>query len=112
MMAAFIPLAIQFGPSIIDLITGLVHKHAPVAEANNGPKTGPIKFTEVFTNVITALQQAAAAGTIGKDLPPDDLVKTIIQAVVTSMQISGTLGPTTGQVIKLGPGQSITISVA
>src|ERR1700757_3203287 len=91
MAAAFIPLIASIAPSIISLITGLVHKSAPKAEAANGPATGPVNFAQVFQDVILALQQAANSGVIDKILPNDDLIKAIIQAVVTSMQMSGTL---------------------
>jgi hypothetical protein len=93
-VAAFIPIIASVAPSIISLIAGLVHKNAPIAEATHGPGTGPVKFADVFTAVITALQSAAAAGQIDKTLPSDDSIKAIIQAVVSSMQLSGLLGAT------------------
>jgi hypothetical protein len=92
MAAAIIPLIAGLAPSIINLITSLIHQNAPVAETTYGPGTGPVKFADVFASVIAALQKAAAAGTIDKTLPGDDIIKAIIQAVVTSMQMSGTLG--------------------
>lgn len=91
-MAAFVPLIAEIAPELINLIVGLVHKKAPIAEASNGPSTGAVKFSEVFQAVIAALNTAAAAGQINKALPPDDTIKTIIQAVVQSMQLSGLIG--------------------
>jgi hypothetical protein len=92
MAGVIVPLIASLAPSIISLIAGLVHKQAPVAETTHGPGTGPVKFTDVFNYVITALQSAAAAGQIDKALPSDDAVKTIIQSVVTSMKLTGLLG--------------------
>lgn len=89
--AAIIPAVTAIAPSLIDLITGLVHKGAPVAEQQLGPKTGPVKFARVFGEVMAYLQNAAAAGQIDKTLPSDQTVQTIIQAVVTSMNLSGML---------------------
>lgn len=122
MAAAIIPLAAAIAPSIIDLIAGLVHKFAPVAEATNPPKTGPVKFTQVFGDVMTALQNAANAGQIDKALPNDETIKAVIQAVVSSMKIGGLLGSSTSpatpatpaagpQPLALKPGQTITITL-
>jgi len=126
MSAAAVSLITSLAPEVINLIAGLVHKQAPVAEATYGPSTGLVKFADVFSFVITALQTAAAAGQIPKVLPSDDTVKAIIQAVVQSMQLSGLLGaetttsaasssssvvkPAQPQALKLTPGQVITIS--
>jgi len=116
MAAIALPIIEALAPTIITLITGLVHKQAPVAEASNGPGTGPVKFADVFSAVMIALQNAAAAGQIPKALPSDEAVKAIIQAVVTSMKLSGTLiAPPSGsapQAITLTAGQSVTITVA
>lgn len=115
-----IPLIAGIAPNIISLITGLVHKKAPAVEAVLGPATGPLKFTEVLTAVMTALNASLQAGQI-TDVPHEDLVKVIIQAVVTSMKLAGILdGPTTipaGTVpglisYVLHPGQNLTVSVA
>lgn len=132
-MAAAIPGIIEgamaVAPTIIDLITRLVHGAAPAAEQKYGPQTGPVKFGDVFASVIDALQKAAGAGQISKALPADETIKLIIQAVVTSMNLNGQLagGPdlsTTavkqGQgvgfiaadVITIKPGQKLTIQVA
>ncbi len=122
MAAALIPLIAGLAPEIINLIAGLVHKQAPIVEATHGPATGPVKFGEVFASVIAALTTAANAGQIPKVLPSDDLIQVIIQAVVTSMKLSGSLEvpasglagpglPPTQPVtpFSLHPGQSITI---
>lgn len=93
MAAAIIPLIAGIAPPIINLIAGLVNKHAPAAETQFGPGTGPIKFADVFSNVINALQKSASAGTIDKTLPPDDTIKLIIQSIVSSLNISGQLSP-------------------
>src|SRR4051812_39662100 len=90
MAALAVPLIASLAPTIIDLITSLVHKSAPTQEAL-GPKTGPLKFANVFGDVITSLTKAATAGQIDKALPPDDTIKLIIQSVVTSMKLSGQL---------------------
>lgn len=93
MAGALIPLVATVAPPLINLIAGLVHKAAPIAEQKHGPGTGPVKFSDVFNSVIVSLQNAALAGQIDKTLPPDDVIKTIIQAVVSSMQLSGVLEP-------------------
>lgn len=117
MAAAAIPLIAAFAPQIISLIAGLVHKRAPIAEATHGPATGPVKFTDVLSDVMLKLQAAAGAGQIPKQLPGDDLIKLVIQSVVTSMKLEGLLGEnnipavTDSNAIVLAPGQSITISV-
>ncbi len=116
MAAALIPLIAGLAPDIINFITSLIHPAATAAEAL-GTGTGPLKFATVFSDVVTALQKAAAAGTIDKVLPSDDMIKAIIQAVVTSMQLSGQLGgtavnpaPATSQAITLTHGQTITVT--
>lgn len=121
-MAAFIPLAATLAPSIIDLITSLVHHKAPQVEQQLGGGTGPVKFGDVFSYVMASLNAAATAGQIDKQLPSDDLVKLIIQSVVTSMNKFGMLGgtapiipmpsPTTGQVTVPGvPGKLVAMLV-
>ena len=132
-IVAALPTVIGDAQKVISLIVGLVHKSAPAQEAL-GPGTGPVKFSNVFADVMTELQKAAAAGQIDKTLPSDEMVKAIIQAVVTSLQISGLLGavattatPTpapaaaaphaavaatgSAQSVTLSAGQSITITV-
>lgn len=117
MAAAIIPLITAIAPEIINLIAGLVHKSAPAAEAANGPGTGPVKFAQVFSDVITALTAAANAGTIYKTLPADEVIKTVIQAVVSSMNMTGLLAsstpsaPPAPQQIWLASGQSLVIGV-
>ncbi len=113
MAAALIPLAVSLAPQIIDLIVGLVHKSAPVAEQQLGVKTGPAKFGQVFGDVITALTKAATAGQISRTLPPDETIQMIIQAVVTSMQLSGTLGavpPPQAVAVPVHPAQSVALA--
>ncbi len=118
MAGALVPLIATVAPEIISLIAGLVHKHAPVVEAANGPSSGPVKFADLFGTVIGALTNAANVGTISKVLPSDDTVKIVMQAVVTSMKMMGLLnGVVTdaavgGQSIVLKAGQTITIGVA
>src|SRR3984893_17289926 len=119
MAAAIIPLIASLAPTIIDLIASLVHKQAPIAEATLGTGTGPVKFADVFVSVMESLTKAKVAGQI--DLLPDDsTVKTIIQAVVTSMKLTGLLGsaptptvtdPAAASTLTLISGQSVTISV-
>jgi hypothetical protein len=122
MAAAAIPLIANLAPGLISLIVGLVHKQAPIAEAVHGPSTGAVKFGDVFASVIQSLTTAATAGSIPKELPADETIKTIIQAVVSSMQLSGLLGTTAvlpapvlavanPQTIVLKAGQSVTITV-
>lgn len=119
MAAAIIPLVASLAPSLISLIASLAHPAAQAAEAI-GPGTGAVKFAQVLDTVMGALQTAAAAGTIPKDLPSDETIKVILQAVISTMQLSGLLGP--GKVttpaagspdgIILKAGQRVTISVA
>lgn len=111
MAAAIVPLIAGIAPSIISLITSLVHKHAPVAEAKLGSGTGPVKFADVFSSVLQALQQAAGAGAIDKTLPADDLIKLVIQAVVGSLKLQGGLDitPVSGQSVALHAGQTLTV---
>jgi hypothetical protein len=124
MAAALIPLIAGVAPSVIELITALVHKQAPIADATHGPGTGPVKFADVFGSVIGGLTSAANAGQIDKSLPSEDQIKLIVQSVVTSMIRSGMLGqgqaqlPATsapgglsGYGITLTSGQIVTISV-
>ncbi len=116
MAAAIIPLALTLAPDIIKLITGLVHREAPAAEAVGGAGTGAVKFAQVFQSVTSSLNAAVSAGAIPKALPSDETIKMIIQAVVTSMQIGGMLTPAApavsglAQTITLKAGQTITIS--
>jgi hypothetical protein len=90
MAAALIPLLSGLAPEIVNLIVGLVHPKAIAAE-QLGPATGLVKFADVFVSVMSDLVKAHAAGTIPA-LPDEATVKVIIQAAVTSMQLSGLLG--------------------
>jgi hypothetical protein len=90
MAAALIPLLAGLAPEIVNLIVGLVHPKAIAAE-QLGPATGLVKFADVFVSVMSDLVKAHAAGTIAV-LPDEATVKVIIQAAVTSMQLSGLLG--------------------
>jgi hypothetical protein len=121
------PLIPVIGNDIISLITGLVHKEAPIAQAANPVAgTGAVRFADVFTAVMQAVVNAHAAGQIAGAIPDDGLVKVIIQAVVTSMKLpGGLLGspvavvsadgsqtlPPSGTALVLKAGQSITITV-
>ena len=115
MAAALIPLIAGLAPEIINLIVGLVHPKAIAAEQNNGPLTGPVKFADVFVAVMQDLANAHAAGRIS-GLPDDATVKVIIQAVVTSMQLSGYLGGAisapapSAQSVVLKAGQSVLVT--
>lgn len=117
MAAAIVPIVEAIAPSLISLIAGLVHKSAPAAEQQFGSGTGPVKFAAVFGDVITALQSAAKAGQIDKQLPSDQTIQVIIQAVVSSMNLQGQISgaPASAsmpqQTIQLSSGQSITIAV-
>ncbi len=122
MAAAIVPLIGALAPEIISLIAGLVHPKAIAAEAANGPLSGPVKFADVFVSVMSDLAKAHAAGTIAA-LPDDATVKVVIQAVVTSMQLSGLIGgaaaaapgksaPPATQSFALASGQTLTFSVA
>lgn len=91
MASALIPLIAGVLPDVISLIAGLVHRAAPQAEAALGSGTGQAKFADVFASVMTTLTKAAEAGTIPKQLPSDDVVRTVIQGVVSSMKLSGLL---------------------
>lgn len=109
-LAAAAPIAQAVLPEIISLIAGLVHKAAPAAEAANGPATGPVKFADVFVQVMGNLVKAHAAGQIAT-LPDDPTVKIIIQTVVTSMKLLGALSPAApDQSIAIKAGQTITIT--
>jgi hypothetical protein len=118
MAAALVPLIAGIAPEIVNLIVGLVHPKAIAAEQNNGPLTGPVKFADVFVAVMQDLTNAHVAGQLSV-LPDDATVKVIIQAVVTSMQLSGYLGgaiagptPSTpsGQSVVLKTGQSVLVT--
>lgn len=115
MAAAIIPVIATLAPELINLITSLVHQHAPIAEQNNGAGTGPVKFADVLLAVKDSLDKALKAGQI-RELPEEASLQIIIQAVVTSMKISGTLTSSTTvianpQAVTLTTGQSLTISV-
>ncbi len=113
MAAAIIPLIAGLAPGVINLIASLVHGAAPQAESL-GTGTGPVKFATVFGDVMGSLTKAAEAGSIPKVLPSDDTVKMIIQAVVSSMQLSGTLKPAAvapSEDIVLRAGQAVRIRV-
>ena len=90
-LAAVLPTIEAVAPSIITLITALVHKAAPAAEIALGPSTGPVKFAQVFGDVVTSLTSAANAGQIPLTLPSDPAIQVIIQAVVSSMKLAGLL---------------------
>ena len=84
-----IPLIEALGPSVISLIAGIVHKEAPKQEAANGPGTGPVKFANVFDAAMNALQVAANAGQIDKNLPSPDVVKVLVQTLITAFKLPG-----------------------
>jgi hypothetical protein len=117
-IAAIAPLVTSVAPSIIDLVTSLIHKAAPAAEATLGPGTGPIKAATVLSAMTAQLQQAATSGQIkASDIPSPDVLQVILNAVVKSMNLSGLLeasstSTTPNQAITIKPGQSLTISVA
>jgi len=117
--AILVPLIEGLGPPLINFLTGLIHKKALEAEQTHGPKSGPLKFADVFVGVMNDVAKAKAAGTISV-MPDDNLVKIIIQAVTTSMMISGTLNgdnnpapavtvDSTSKQFVLKPGESVTI---
>ncbi len=115
MAAAIIPLVASLAPSLIGLIAGLVHKAAPIAEAQ-GAGTGQVKFAEVLAAVMGSLTAATEAGQI--KMPDSETVKIVIQAVVSSMKLSGLLDGVVPLAVKgtvpalvLKAGQSVTISV-
>lgn len=87
-----IPLIAGVVPSIIQLIASLTHPAAQAAEVNLGPGTGPVKLSAVFDSVMGALTMASANGTIQGPIPDSKTVLAIIQAVVSSMHLSGLLG--------------------
>jgi hypothetical protein len=107
---------------VAPLISALVHQHAPVVEAQQGPGTGPVKFADLNVVVMQALVKAHAAGEITGDLPSADLVKVMVQTAVSSMKAMGLLNPTNApvvpvvapagetQTIALDPQVTITIS--
>lgn len=118
MAAAIIPIITGLAPTIIDLIAGLVHKQAPVAEATLGAGTGPVKFADVFSYVVGALTKAATAGQIDKTLPSDDAIKLVIQSVVSSLKLQGLLTSETTpsaiagtQSVTLKSGETLTVQV-
>lgn len=117
------PLLPTITNDLITLITGLIHKQAPIAQAANPvPGTGPLRFADVFASVMRSVVTAHAAGQIAGTLPDEGIVKVIIQAVVTSMKLPGNLLDMTGvtpiavaadtvQSVVLKAGQSVTITV-
>ena len=124
------PLIPTITNDLITLITGLVHKAAPVAQAANPiPGTGAVRFADVFTSVMQAVVNAHAAGQITGTLPDEGIVKVVIQAVVTSMKLPGNILDMTGvaplaavapiavavagavQSVVLKPGQTLSITV-
>jgi hypothetical protein len=125
MATAIVPLILGIAPQIISLIVGLVHHQAPVAEAQMGAGTGAVKFADVFLYVMDGLTKAHAAGTLGGDLPAPDLVKVLVQTLVTSLKGLGLLtadaagniavvaapAPSGVQPGALSSGQSLIISV-
>jgi hypothetical protein len=112
MAAALVPLALSLAPEIINLITGLVHKHATVAQVAKVPNTGPVAFADVLSAVGDDLSRAHAAGQITGPIPEDAIVKVIIQAVVTSMKMSGLLGTPALPGISTTPGsQSLVLKL-
>ena len=94
MAAVAIPVLTALAPSILELITSLVHRGAPAQEAALGAKTGPVKFANLFASVMQDLINAHAAGQIAGDLPTTDLVKFVMQIVITSLKLQGVLGST------------------
>lgn len=119
MAAIAAPLIQTLGPGLIDLIAGLVHQKAPAAEQARGKGTGPVKYADVFAATMQDLINAHAAGQI-PTLPDEALVKIVIQAVVTSMKLSGQLSsdPTAvalaasgSQSIILAAGQTLVVTV-
>jgi hypothetical protein len=136
MAGAVVPLITSLAPTVLELITSLVHQFAPKAELAYGPKTGPVKFADVLGDVLIKIQAAAAAGQIPKDLPSEDTIKFVIQTVVTSMKLLGaldkaalpdlssaaltpapgtsapTVNPPGAQTIRIAPGQQLTIVAA
>lgn len=122
MAGALVPLIATLAPGLINLVVGLVHKHAPVAEATGGPGTGISKFTDVFIGVMKDLTDSKVQGIIAA-LPDPEIVKLVIQSTVNSMKLSGVLGaaqpssPDPGllapsQSMTIRAGQSVTITVA
>jgi hypothetical protein len=91
------PLIPTITTELISLITGLVHKAAPIAQAANPvPGTGAVRFADVFASVMQAVIGAHAAGQITGALPDESIVKVVIQAVVTSMKLPGNILDMTG----------------
>jgi len=72
------------------LIAGLVHQKAPAQDAALGSGTGPVKFANLFVDVMGDLAKAHAAGTIDT-IPDDATAKTVIQSVISSMKLLGLL---------------------
>jgi hypothetical protein len=121
---------IAIAPSIISLITSLVHHKAPVIESSNGPGTGPVKFADLFVSVMQGLTSAKVAGQI-PSVPDDASAKNIIQAVISSMKLLGLLNsvptgipglvattiatnsvvPNLNQNLTLKAGQTLTVTV-
>jgi hypothetical protein len=119
MAGVIVPLVLAALPELLKvispLISALVHQHAPVIEAQQGPGTGPVKIADLNLIVMAALIKAHAAGEITCDLPSPELVKVMVQTAVSSMKAAGMLkspapGSTGPQDITLGPGQIVTIT--
>lgn len=90
MAGVAVPIIEAVAPSVISLIAGLVHKQAPIEQANNGPSTGPVKFANVFNAVVAALENAVSAGQLDKTaVPSTDTVKLIIQVIITALKLPG-----------------------
>jgi hypothetical protein len=73
-----VPLVLAALPELLKvispLIVALVHKQAPVIEAQQGPGTGPVKIADLNVFVMAALVKAHAAGEITGDLPSPELL--------------------------------------
>lgn len=107
MAAVAVPLVEALAPSIISLIAGLVHQKAPVQEAALGASTGPVKFANLFVDVMSDLAKAKAAGQIDS-IPNDTDAKNVIQSVISSMKLLGLLD---GAAVPDAPAPALTPKV-
>ena len=117
--AAQLPTLVTTGvQTLTDLIAGLVHHQAPVAQATNGPGTGPIKLGDVVLSVQKSLVSAHAAGTLTGTIPDGPTILLIVQSMISIMKLPGgqlvaptpPVAVTSGDVV-LPSGSKVTITV-
>jgi hypothetical protein len=129
MAAAIIPVLAPLIPTLanelVTFIANLAHSHAAAAQVTKAPGTGPAVFADVLLAVQNSLIKTHAAGQLPGDIPDMAIVKIIIQAVYTVMQlpspamltaatatvpITGVATTMNAKTLVLRSGESLTIS--